>query len=68
MEGIGEDVVYEGEDHVALQQAGAVHEFAGTYTLAEFCELIDGLDLFPLPSQAGGLRSLSPLDVSQRRA
>ena len=50
-EGVGEDVVYEAEDHVALQQAGAVQDLAGSYTLAEFCELIDGLDLFPVAPQ-----------------
>ncbi|MBV9310830.1 MAG: hypothetical protein JOZ73_08355 [Solirubrobacterales bacterium] len=50
-EGIGEDVVYEAADHVALQQAGAVHEdsLRGSHTLGGFCELIDSLDLFPDP-------------------
>jgi L-alanine-DL-glutamate epimerase-like enolase superfamily enzyme len=47
-EGIGEDVVYQSEDHVAFQQAGAVHDLSGRYTLAEFCERIDSLDLFPV--------------------
>jgi hypothetical protein len=51
VEGVGEDVVYQAEDHVALQQAGAVHVLAGRYTLAEFCELIDSLDLFPVAPQ-----------------
>jgi L-alanine-DL-glutamate epimerase-like enolase superfamily enzyme len=50
-EGVGEDVVYEAEDHVALQEAGAVQDLAGSYALAEFCELIDGLDLFPVAPQ-----------------
>lgn len=45
-EGVGEDVVYEIEDQVALQRAGAVLELAGRYSLGEFCELIDDLDLF----------------------
>src|SRR5947209_9166334 len=48
-EGIGEDVVYDAEDHVALQDAGAVHDLSGTYSLAEFCARIDSLDLFPNP-------------------
>jgi hypothetical protein len=48
VEGVGEDVVYDEEDHVALQEAGPVHELAGRYTLGEFCELIEGLDLFPV--------------------
>ncbi|PZS08788.1 MAG: hypothetical protein DLM64_11845, partial [Solirubrobacterales bacterium] len=49
-EGIGEDVVYEADDQVALQQAGAVHESSlrGSYTLADFCALIDSLNLFPV--------------------
>jgi L-alanine-DL-glutamate epimerase-like enolase superfamily enzyme len=53
LEGVGEDVVYDAEDHVALQQAGAVHAAAlsGRFALAEFCELVDSLDLFPVPPQ-----------------
>jgi len=50
-EGIGEDVVYDAVDHVALQEAGQVHELAGSYMLGEFCELIDSLDLFPVEPQ-----------------
>ena len=52
-EGVGEDVVYDGVDQTALQDAGAVHEglIRGTYTLADFCALIDSLDLFPVPPQ-----------------
>jgi hypothetical protein len=50
-EGLGEDVVYDAVDHVLLQEAGAVHELRGTYTLAELCARIDGLDLFPEPPQ-----------------
>ena len=50
-QGIGEDVVYDAEDHVALQQAGAVHEIAGSYALGELCSLIDSLDLFPTEPQ-----------------
>jgi L-alanine-DL-glutamate epimerase-like enolase superfamily enzyme len=50
-EGIGEDVVYDGVDQVALQEAGSVHDLGGRYALGEFCELIDSLDLFPVPPQ-----------------
>ena len=50
-EGVGEDVVYQADDHVAFQQAGAVLELAGRYSLGEFCSLIDSLDLFPAPAQ-----------------
>jgi hypothetical protein len=50
LEGVGEDVVYDAEDHVALQEAGPVHAGAlsGRFALAEFCELVDSLDLFPV--------------------
>jgi hypothetical protein len=47
-EGVGEDVVYQSEDHAALQDAGPIHDLAGRYALGEFCELIDSLDLFPV--------------------
>ena len=50
-EGVGEDVIYDEVDHAALQKAGPVHELAGRYTLGEFCELIEGLDLFPVEPQ-----------------
>jgi hypothetical protein len=51
LEGIGEDVVYDGEDQIAMQRAGAVQPLAGSYTLGDFCELIDSLDLFPEPAR-----------------
>jgi hypothetical protein len=50
-QGLGEDVVYDAEDHTAWQSAGAVHNLAGHYTLGEFCERIDTLDLFPVAPQ-----------------
>jgi L-alanine-DL-glutamate epimerase-like enolase superfamily enzyme len=48
-EGLGEDVVYEALDHIALQETGPVHDLTGPRTLGEFCELIHSLDLFPAP-------------------
>ncbi len=53
VEGVGEDVVYQAEDHVALQQAGALHAQAlsGRFTLGEFCQRVDDLDLFPVEPQ-----------------
>ncbi|MGZ4299241.1 MAG: hypothetical protein ACXVE4_16470, partial [Solirubrobacteraceae bacterium] len=45
-EGVGEDVVYDAEDQVALQEAGPVLPLSGRYALGEFCELVDALDLF----------------------
>jgi hypothetical protein len=53
LEGIGEDVVYDGVDQIALQDAGPVHDLAGRYTLAKFCALIDSLDLFSVAPQRG---------------
>jgi len=50
-EGLGEDVVYDAPDHVALQEAGAIQPLVGRYSLREFCELIDSLDLFPVEPQ-----------------
>jgi hypothetical protein len=49
LEGVGEDVVYDAPDHVALQAAGPVHDLTGSFSLGEFCALIDSLDLFPAP-------------------
>jgi L-alanine-DL-glutamate epimerase-like enolase superfamily enzyme len=48
LEGVGEDVVYQAEDHVAFQDAGPVHDLSGDYSLAEFCQRVDALDLFPV--------------------
>jgi hypothetical protein len=51
LDGVGEDVVYDAVDHVALQEAGPVHDLAGSYTLSEFCARVDALDLFPVAPQ-----------------
>ena len=45
-EGLGEDVIYDGLDHIALRDAGPVHDFTGPGTLGELCDLIGELDLF----------------------
>jgi L-alanine-DL-glutamate epimerase-like enolase superfamily enzyme len=57
-EGVGEDVVYDAEDHVVLQEAGPVLELAGSYTLEEFCARIDALDLFGVAPQRGEVSRL----------
>jgi len=75
-EGVGEDVVYDAEDQTALQEAGAVLDLAGRYSLGEFCELIDGLDLFPVEPQRGEVSRLyrrwtfhsAGLDLALRQA
>jgi len=50
-EGIGEDVTYDAEDHEILQQAGPVQPLAGSFTIASFCQHIEGLELFPVAPQ-----------------
>ncbi len=49
--GNGEDITYEALDAIALQDAGPVHDLSGPRTIAEFCELMDSLDLFPSPPE-----------------
>ncbi|MGZ5309602.1 MAG: hypothetical protein ACXWDQ_04055 [Solirubrobacterales bacterium] len=50
-EGIGEDVVYDALDHIALQDAGPTLELAGQHTIASFSELLGSLPLFPAPPE-----------------
>ncbi|HLL86558.1 MAG TPA: hypothetical protein VK387_04530, partial [Thermoleophilaceae bacterium] len=50
-EGVGEDVTYEGLDHVALQDAGPHLPLAGRHTIESFSRLLDELDLWPAPPQ-----------------
>ncbi|HET9074495.1 MAG TPA: hypothetical protein VFN48_07940 [Solirubrobacteraceae bacterium] len=44
--GLGEDVTYDPDDHQRFQSGGAVHDLAGTWTLADFCAHTAELDLF----------------------
>ncbi|MGH2888338.1 MAG: hypothetical protein ACRDNJ_01790 [Solirubrobacteraceae bacterium] len=75
-DGVGEDVVYDAADHVAMQRAGAMQPLAGSYALAEFCELIDRLDLFPVEPEHGEVSRLyrrwtfhsAALDLALRQA
>jgi hypothetical protein len=48
-EGVGEDVTYDGLDHVALQEAGPTLPLAGSWTLDSFSGHLGELDLFPSP-------------------
>ena len=50
-EGVGEDVTYDGLDHIALQDAGAPLDLAGSHTIDSFSRLLGGLDLFPGPPE-----------------
>jgi L-alanine-DL-glutamate epimerase-like enolase superfamily enzyme len=75
-EGLGEDVVYDAEDHVAMQAAGPVQKLVGRFALGEFCDLIDGLDLFPVEPRRGEVSRLyrrwtfhsAALDLALRQA
>lgn len=51
LEGVGEDVTYEAEDHEILQAAGPTLPLAGSFTLAGFCAHLAELELFPEPPQ-----------------
>jgi L-alanine-DL-glutamate epimerase-like enolase superfamily enzyme len=46
-EGVGEDVTYDQLDHIALQDAGATLDLAGSQTVGELGERVGQLDLFP---------------------
>jgi len=46
-EGVGEDVTYDALDHIALQDAGPMHDLTPAQTLGELCDLVESLDLFP---------------------
>ena len=46
-EGVGEDVTYSGEDQLALQAEGPTLPLAGSHTLDDFSQLLEGLELFP---------------------
>jgi hypothetical protein len=46
-EGAGEDVTYEGGDHLAQQEHGPVLPLAGSWTFDSFSRLLDELDTFP---------------------
>jgi hypothetical protein len=48
-EGVGEDVTYDGLDHVAFQAASGTLPLAGSWTLETFSERLAELDLFPEP-------------------
>jgi L-alanine-DL-glutamate epimerase-like enolase superfamily enzyme len=75
-EGIGEDVVYDSDDQALFQSAGPVAPLAGEFTLGEFCERTDGLDLFAREPEHGEVSRLyrrwtfqsAALDLALRQA
>jgi L-alanine-DL-glutamate epimerase-like enolase superfamily enzyme len=48
-EGVGEDVVYDGLDHVSFQAASGTLPLTGSWTLGTFSERLAELDPFPDP-------------------
>jgi L-alanine-DL-glutamate epimerase-like enolase superfamily enzyme len=50
-EGLGEDVSYDAEDQLALQEAGPVQPLAGSWTLESYCDHLATLDLWPEPAR-----------------
>jgi L-alanine-DL-glutamate epimerase-like enolase superfamily enzyme len=48
-EGVGEDVVYDSEDHEIQQAEGPTLDLAGRFTLAGFCARLAEMSLFPQP-------------------
>jgi L-alanine-DL-glutamate epimerase-like enolase superfamily enzyme len=75
-DGVGEDVVYDGEDQDHLQAAGAYLDLAGETTLGDFCARADALDLFPVEPLRGEVSRLyrrwafhsAALDLALRQA
>ena len=47
--GVGEDVTYDGLDHVPFRPQGGSLPLAGSYTLESFFRRLDELDLWPSP-------------------
>jgi L-alanine-DL-glutamate epimerase-like enolase superfamily enzyme len=50
-EGLGEDVSYDAEDQLALQDAGPIQPLAGSWTLESFCDHLATLELWPEPAR-----------------
>jgi L-alanine-DL-glutamate epimerase-like enolase superfamily enzyme len=48
-EGIGEDVVYDAEDHDLQLQRGPLLPLGGTHTVDDFSRILEEVDLFPAP-------------------
>jgi L-alanine-DL-glutamate epimerase-like enolase superfamily enzyme len=46
-EGVGEDVTYDGNDQIGLQEEGPTLPLEGSFTIDSFSELVGRLNLFP---------------------
>jgi L-alanine-DL-glutamate epimerase-like enolase superfamily enzyme len=74
-EGVGEDVTYDAEAQEILQATGPVQPLAGEWTLAEFCDHVEALDLWPEPPRWDAFRHYrvwayesAALDLALRQA
>jgi L-alanine-DL-glutamate epimerase-like enolase superfamily enzyme len=74
-EGVGEDVVYDPEDHVAFQEAAGTLELAGSWTIDSFSRHLEGLEFFPSGPQREASRNYrrwafesAALDLALRQA
>jgi hypothetical protein len=57
--GVGEDVVYDGLDHVNLQMDGPkTIDLAGSYTIDSFSKRLEETELFPVPPVRGEVSEL----------
>src|SRR5918995_4467611 len=55
-EGLGEDVIYNPEDHERFRGPGAALPLAGEWTIDSFSRHLDGLELFPEPPEMKAFR------------
>jgi L-alanine-DL-glutamate epimerase-like enolase superfamily enzyme len=74
-EGLGEDVVYSGEDHDRFHAVASGLQLAGEWTLDSFSRHLDGLELFPEPPEMEAFRDYrrwalesAALDLALRQA
>jgi hypothetical protein len=75
VEGVGEDVTYDSNDQRVFQREGGDLPLAGRFTLAEFSERLEDLDLYPTPPQPHTVRQYrrwavesAALDLALRQA
>ena len=54
-EGVGEDVVYNGEDHFAMREAGPNLPITGSWTIGSLSDHLAELDLFPTRAPERGV-------------
>src|SRR5918995_1114350 len=55
-EGLGEDVIYNPQDHERFRGPGAALPLAGEWTIDSFSRHLDGLELFPEPPEMKAFR------------